>query len=101
VLGSPQGRETRILIDNTTRYAVQISLYLNETASHNECGYRGYSLARHGSVLITDLVQGCYNIWAWSTDNSHSFQSAGYGCINNPDKWTFQINEEFIKFIGP
>jgi hypothetical protein len=100
VLGSPAGRETRILIDNTTRYPVQISLYLNETA-RNECGYRGYNLAKNGSILITDLVYGCYNIWAWSTDPSHSFQSAGYGCINNPDKWTFEINESFVKFIGP
>lgn len=100
VLGSPQGRETRILIDNTTRYPIQISLYLNET-SRNECGYRGYNLSKNGSVTITDLVQGCYNIWAWSTDPGKSFQSAGYGCINNPDKWIFEINESFIKFVGP
>ncbi|HUG33280.1 MAG TPA: hypothetical protein VMJ90_00820 [Anaerolineales bacterium] len=101
VLGSPLGRATRILIDNTTRVAVQVSLYLNETDSHNECGYRGYNIGRNGTVLITDLVQGCYNIWAWSTDNSNSFQSSGYGCINNPDKWTFQINEDTVKFVGP
>lgn len=100
VLGSPQGKDTRILIENLTKFPVQISLYLNET-SRNECGYRGYTLAKNGSVTITDLVQGCYNIWAWSTDNSNSFQSAGYGCINNPDKWTFQINEDFVKFVGP
>lgn len=101
VLGSPRGQDTRILIDNTTRYPVQISLYLNETEAHNECGYRGYNLARNGSVLITDLVYGCYNIWAWSTDSGHPFNSAGYGCINNPDKWTFQITEQIVKFIGP
>lgn len=101
VLGAPLGRDTRILIDNTTRYPVQVSLYLNETESHNECGYRGYTLGKNASVLITDLVYGCYNIWAWSTDPSHSFQAAGYGCINNPDKWTFEINEAFVKFIGP
>lgn len=101
VLGKPLGKETRIFISNTTKYPVQISLYLNETDSHNECGYRGYNLAKNGSVLITDLVYGCYNIWAWSTDGSHPFQSAGYGCINNPDKWTFEINESNVKFIGP
>ena len=101
VLGSPLGQSTRILIDNTTRYSVQVSLYLNETESHNECGYRGYNLGRNGSVLITDLVYGCYNIWAWSTDNSHAFQVAGYGCINNPDKWTFEITEDIVRFVGP
>lgn len=101
VLGKPLGKETRILIDNTTKYPIQISLYLNETDSHNECGYRGYTLAKNGSVLITDLVQGCYNLWAWSTDPNKPFNSAGYGCINNPDKWTFQVTEETIKFVGP
>lgn len=101
VLGSPLGQDTRILIDNSTRYAISVSLYLNETASHNECGWRQYNLGRSGQVLITDLVYGCYNLWAWSTDPSHPFNSSGYGCINNPDKWTFQVTEEIIKFIGP
>lgn len=101
VLGKPLGKATRILIDNTTKYPIQISLYLNETDSHNECGYRGYALAKNGSVLITDLVQGCYNLWAWSTDSNKPFNSAGYGCINNPDKWTFQVTEQTIKFVGP
>ena len=101
VLGSPLGQSTRILIENSTRYPVQVSLYLNETESHNECGYRGYNIGRNGSVTITDLVYGCYNIWAWSTDSSHSFQGAGYGCINNPDKWTFQITESTVRFVGP
>ena len=101
VLGSPLGQNTRILIDNTTRYPVQVSLYLNETLAHNECGYRGYNIGRSGQVLITDLVYGCYNLWAWSTDAGHPFNSSGYGCINNPDKWTFQITEEIIKFVGP
>jgi len=100
VLSSPQGKDTRILIDNTTKFPIQVSLYLNET-SRNECGYRGYALSKNGQVLITDLVQGCYNLWAWSTDPKKSFQSAGYGCINNPDKWIFEINESFIKFVGP
>ena len=101
VLGSPLGQATKILIDNQTRYPVQVSLYLNETAAHNECGYRGYSISRNGSVLIEDLVYGCYNIWAWSTDSGHPFQVSGYGCINNPDKWTFKINEATINFAGP
>ena len=100
VLGAPKGKETKILIDNKTKYPVQVSLYLNRTEL-DECGYRPYSIGKNGSVLISDLVYGCYNLWAWSTDAKNSFNSAGYGCINNPDKWTFEINEEFIKFVGP
>lgn len=100
VLGNPLGRDTVIKIDNNVRGRVAVSLYLNETESHNECGYRYYELARNGSVVISDLVQGCYNLWAWNLDGD-SFNSAGYGCINNPDKWTFQVTEATIKFVGP
>jgi len=100
VLGKPQGKETTIKIDNSVKGRVAVSLYLNETDSHNECGYRYYELGKNGSVVITDLVYGCYNLWAWNLDGS-SFNSAGYGCINNPDKWTFEITEATIKFLGP
>jgi hypothetical protein len=75
-------------------------MYLNETASHGACGYRTYNLARHADVVISDLVQGCYNLWAWSTGND-PFQTSGYGCINNPDKWTFDVKETVIGFNGP
>lgn len=97
---SPRGRETVIRIVNTTRQPVTVSLYLNETASHGECGYRAYNLSRNNDVVITDLVQGCYSLFAWSTGND-PFNSSGYGCINNPDKWTFEVSEGSIKFVGP
>ena len=100
VLSAPQGRETIIRIVNTTRQTVRISMYLNETASHGACGYRGYDLGRNNDVVITDLVQGCYNLWAWSLSGD-SFNSAGYGCINNTDKWTFEVSDSTIKFVGP
>jgi len=98
---SPRGRETIIRIANMTRAPVTVSLYLNETASAGECGYRSYSLSRSGDVVITDLVQGCYNLWAWGDAQNVHVNSAGYGCINNSDKWTFEINEGTIKFVGP
>jgi hypothetical protein len=82
-----------------TKATVNVSLYLNETASAGECGYRGYTLTKLADVVINDLVQGCYNIWAWSQDGQKVHVNAGgYGCINNPDKWTFEINEGSIKF---
>lgn len=101
VLSSPKGRETIIRIVNMTKVAITVSIYLNETASHGECGYRGYTLGKNDDVVITDLVQGCYNLWAWSDDPKGRFNSSGYGCINNPDKWTFEVNTGSIKFVGP
>ncbi len=100
VLGKPLGKLTTIKIVNEVKSRVAVSLYLNETASHNECGYRYYELTKNGSVVITDLVFGCYNLWAWNLDGKN-FSAAGYGCINNPDKWTFVITEATIRFDGP
>ncbi len=102
VLSAPTGRATTIRIINTTRAAVTLSMYLNETASTGACGYRGYSLASRNDVVITDLVQGCYNLWAWSNNGERVHVNAsGSGCINNDDKWTFEITENTIKFTGP
>ena len=98
---SPRGRETVILIANTVRTQVTVSLYLNETASWGECGYRSYVLGPRDSVLITDLIQGCYNLWAFNSDPQNPVNASGYGCINNPDKWTFEISPDTIKFTGP
>ena len=99
--GSPRGRETIIRIVNTVRAQVTVSVYLNETAGAGECGYRSYVLGSRDSVLITDLVQGCYNLWAFNNDTRNPVNAFGYGCINNPDKWTFEISSGDIKFSGP
>jgi len=101
VLSAPEGKETTIRIVNTTKLAVTLSIYLNETASKGACGYRGYTISKNNDVVITDLVQGCYNLWAWSENAKGKFYSTGYGCINNSDKWTFEIRESNIKFVGP
>jgi hypothetical protein len=99
---SPKGRFTTIRIVNTTKAAVTVSLYLNETQDHNECGYRSYNLSGRGDVVISDLVQGCYNLWAWSNDPKIPVNAASQtSCINNPDKWTFEIRQDFVKFVGP
>jgi|SRR5688572_11041048 hypothetical protein len=100
VLGSPLGKDTVIRIWNNTTVPVTVSLYLNPTEAHLECGYRSYNLAKNGDVIITDLVYGCYSLLAWSDDPKGKFSASGGGCINNPDKWTFEITPSLIKFLG-
>jgi len=100
-LGSPLGKDTIIRIVNTTKVAVTVSLFLNPTEAHLECGYRSYNLPKNGDVVISDLVYGCYDLWAWSDDPKGKFNSSGGGCINNPDKWTFEVSSATIKFVGP
>ena len=101
VLAPERGRETVIRVVNTTNVTITVSMYLNETASHGECGYRGFTLSKNNDIVYTDLVQGCYNLWAWSDDPKGKFSSSGGGCINNPDKWTFEVRADTIKFAGP
>lgn len=98
--GNEKGHETIIRIWNRTKGNVRISLYLNETEGHGECGYRSYDIAKNGDVVIRDLVTGCYNVWAWAL-TGENFRSSGYGCINNSDKWTFEVNTATVKFVGP
>jgi hypothetical protein len=101
VLAPKKGKETVVRVVNGTNVTITVSMYLNETASHGECGYRGFTLAKNNDIIYTDLVQGCYNLWAWSDDPKGKFSSSGYGCINNPDKWTFEVRADVIKFSGP
>ena len=101
MLAPKQGRTTIIRVVNTTNVTITVSMYLNETASHGECGYRGFTLSKNNDIVYEDLVQGCYNLWAWSDDPKGKFRSSGSGCINNTDKWTFEVRAETIKFTGP
>jgi hypothetical protein len=101
VLGKPKGKPTIIRIWNSTKVPITVSLYLNETEGHGECGYRSYKLAKNADVVITDLVYGCYNLWAWSDAPGGKFNSSGYGCVNNPDKWTFEVTTAVIKALTP
>jgi hypothetical protein len=102
VLSPSRGRETVIRVVNTTRLKVRVSIFLNETEAHGECGYRGVDLIKNNDIVYTDLVQGCYSLAAWSIDPAKSFGYVyGGGCINNSDKWTFEIREDTIKFLGP
>jgi len=101
VLAPKYGKETIIRIWNNTKTPVTVSMFLNPTEGHQECGYRQYNLAKNADVVITDLVYGCYNLWAWNSSGKPNFNSSGYGCVNNPDKWTFEVNTAVVKFTGP
>jgi len=94
---SPKGRPAKIRIVNTTKAAVTVSVYLNETSDHFECGYRVYSISPRGDVMISDLVQGCYYFLAYNNDPKTPVNAQGSGCTNNPDKWTIEIYEGILR----
>lgn len=94
------GGPTKIKLVNKTNAPVTASIYLNLT-SFGECGYRGFNLGNGDAVTITDVPQGCYSVSVYVNDPKKPTKSFGYGCINNPDLWTFEIYRDFVKFIGP
>lgn len=91
------GKDAKIKLENNTKADIVVSLYLNITP-FGECGFRGYNIGPNGSTLITDLPQGCYNVSVLVNDPKKPSKAFGYGCINNIDKATFQINAESVKF---
>ena len=98
--GNVSGRDTKIQLVNNTKGDLVVSLYLNITP-FGECGFRGYNIAPKDSITITDLPQGCYNVSVFVNDPKKPSKAFGYGCINNPDKWTFQIYEDKVVLNAP
>lgn len=99
--GSIDGAPTKIKITNQTKGKLVGSIYLNKTA-FGECGWRGFNLDKFDEVTYYDLVQGCYNVSVFVTDNDGKDTKAfGYGCITGPDISIFDVYAESIVFHGP
>jgi hypothetical protein len=97
--GLSGGKPAKIKIENNSGFPVTVSLFLNKNA-FGDCGYRGYTLIKGGSVLITDLIQGCYSASAIINNPKKPVSAFGYGCINNPDKWSFIVLKDSVSLQG-
>jgi len=86
------GETIKIRIDNPTDATISVSVYLQQSRPQGVCGYRGYALAAQDSLVITDLVEGCYTIWAWNPDPKDYFMvTNGTSCLDTSQNWTFDI----------
>ena len=95
---SLQGKTIKIRLNNTTKAALAISVYLNQTTSQSQCGYRTYNVEPGQAVVINDLVEGCYTIWAWNPDPKGYFiVTNGTSCLDTSDTWVFSISTSSIK----
>ena len=95
---SLQGETVKIRINNSTEAALSLTVYLNQTGPQSECGYRSYTLAPGQFVVINDLVEGCYTLWAWNPDpDSYFIVTNGTSCIDNSNNWVFDISTSSIK----
>ena len=95
---SLEGKPIKIRIDNPTKATLNVSVYLLQNGPGTQCGYRAYTLAAGQPLVINDLVEGCYTIWAWNPDPKDYFMvTNGTSCLDNSRNWTFDISPNDIK----
>lgn len=92
-----EGEKIKMRIDNPTKATIMVSVNLHQVRVQDQCGYRSYSLEPQGSLVISDLVVGCYSIWAWNPDPDDYFMvTNGTSCLNTSNSWTFDISKNGI-----
>jgi hypothetical protein len=93
-----QGVPVKVRVNNSTRVAVNFSIYLQQTTPQSVCGYRAYTIASQESLVLNDLVQGCYTLWAWNPDPETYFMvTNGTTCVDTSGTWVFDISTGSIK----
>jgi hypothetical protein len=94
-----EGTTVKIRISNSTKASVNVSVYLNRTVPPIVCGYRAYFLEPGGSVVINDLVEGCFTLWAWNPDPKTYFMvtNGAASCIDSSYPVAFDISTSSIK----
>jgi hypothetical protein len=94
-----QGETVKIRINNSTNATLAFSIYLNQTTPQIVCGYRTYTIEPGQSLILNDLVEGCFTLWAWNPDPEGYFivTNGASSCIDNSETWVFDISTSSIK----
>jgi hypothetical protein len=86
------GETIKIRIDNPTTGTINVSVYLQQSRPQGVCGYRAYALAPQDTLVINDLIVGCYTLWAWNPEPKDYFMvTNGTNCLDTSQNWTFDI----------
>jgi hypothetical protein len=94
-----EGKTVKIRINNSTKVTVNVSVYLNRTIPPIVCGYRAYVLEPGNSLVINDMVEGCFTLWAWNPDQDNYFivTNGAASCIDSSNTWAFDISTRDIR----
>jgi hypothetical protein len=94
-----QGETVRLRINNSTRVTLALSVYLNQTTPQVVCGYRTYTIEPQQSLILNNLVEGCYTLWAWNPDPEGYFivTNGAASCIDSSDTAVFDISTRSIE----
>jgi hypothetical protein len=106
---SNSGPMAKVVILNSTKGSATFTLYLGRPNSFGQCGYISWGPIRKldrvtAEVPFARLNQGdpCYWASAFVNDPKQQRTPAnGPFCINDTDKWTFEITYETIKLTPP
>jgi hypothetical protein len=99
LLATLVGDPVKIRVNNTTKAALSFSIYLNQTTPQVKCGYRAYTIEPGQALVLNDLVEGCFTLWAWNPDPEEYFiVTNGTNCLNeSSDTWTFDISTSSLR----
>ena len=94
-----QGKTVKIRIHNSTKATLALSVYLNQTTPQIVCGYRTYTITPDQALTISDLVEGCFTLWAWNPEPKDYFivTNGASSCINSFDEVVFDISTKRIE----
>lgn len=94
-----QGNPVKIRINNSTKVSVNVTVYLNRTIPPAVCGYRAYVLDPGGALVINDMVEGCFTLWAWNPDPKGYFMvtNGAASCLDGSYPVAFDISTSDIK----
>ena len=92
------GKTIKMRINNSTRATLTLSIYLNQTTPQSACGYRTYSIDPGQALILSDLVEGCYTLWAWNPDPEGYFiVTNGTSCLTSSENAVFDISTGTIR----
>jgi hypothetical protein len=94
-----QGEPVKIRINNSTKATLALSVYLNQTTPQVVCGYRTYTIEPEQFLVLNNLVEGCYTLWAWNPDPEGYFivTNGAASCIDSSDTAVFDISTRSIE----
>jgi len=95
-----EGKTVKIRIHNSTKATLALSVYLNQTTPKIVCGYRTYTITPDQALTISDMVEGCFTLWAWNPEPKDYFivTNGASSCIASTDgEVVFDISTKRIE----
>ena len=94
-----EGKTVKLRIHNSTKATLALSVYLSRTTPQIVCGYRTYTITPDQALTISDLVEGCFTLWAWNPEPKDYFivTNGASSCIASTDEVVFDISTKRIE----